>query len=138
MNIETLNKALNDKSNAHLIDLNTNKLKEMNLLILRELHLPIETTIDIFNKLSDYKYVDNIKNLKYGSFLRWIPIEEMLLKKSIAIFCEFIINEKGTFCVCKSFRQQYFQLDVEKNLLFQKLTDQEKVLLSALDYLSGE
>jgi hypothetical protein len=31
---------------------------------------------------------------------------------------------------------RHFQLSMDKNLIFQKLTDQELVLLSALDHLS--
>jgi len=43
------------------------------------------------------------------------------------------------FCVCKNFGfpSRHFQISMDKNLIFQKLTDQELVLLSALDHLSS-
>ena len=48
------------------------------------------------------------------------------------------ITDDGVFCVCKNFGfpARHFQISMDKNLIFQRLTDQEQVLLSALDHLS--
>jgi hypothetical protein len=48
------------------------------------------------------------------------------------------ITDDGVFCVCKNYgyTQRHFQFSMDKNLIFQRLTDQELVLLSALDHLS--
>jgi hypothetical protein len=112
----------------------------MNLNILKELQLSRKETLDLFNKLKDYKYVDEMSDLKYGTFIRWIPIEDptnIYLAKG-ALFCEMKIKDEGVFCVCKNygFPPRHFQISMDKNLIFQKLTDQELVLLSALDHLS--
>lgn len=140
MNVEKLLQALDDESNETLFNFTSEKIREMNLNILKELHLPKKETIDIYNKLKDYKYVDEISDLKYGTYLRWIPIEEVTnihLTKG-ALFCETKITDDGIFCVCKNFGYppRHFQLAMDKNLIFQKLTEQELVLLSALDHLS--
>ena len=52
--------------------------------------------------------------------------------------CEIKITDDGVFCVCKNFGfpARHFRLSMDKNLIFQKLTTQEIVLLSALDHLS--
>lgn len=140
MDVNKLLKALDDESNESLLNFTTEKIREMNLKILKELHLPKKETIDIFSKLKDYKYVDEMNDLKYGTFLRWIPIEDpdnIYLTKG-AIFCETKIVDEGVYCVCKNFGfpARHFQLSMDKNLIFQKLTDQELVLLSALNHLS--
>lgn len=140
MDVNKLLKAIDDDSNETLLNFTTDKIRGMNLNILKELHLPRQETIDIFNKLKDYKYVDEMSDLKYGTFLRWIHIEDptnIHLKKG-AIFCEIKITDEGTYCVCKNFgyNQRHFQISIDKNLIFQKLTDQELVLLSALDHLA--
>ena len=112
----------------------------MTLKILKELELSKQETINIFNKLKDYKYVDEMNDLKYGTFIRWIAIEEptnIFLTKG-ALFCEMKITDNGVFCVCKNygFSSRHFQISMDKNLIFQKLTHQELVLLTALDHLS--
>jgi len=141
MDVSKLLKALEDESNDTLMNFTTKTIREMNLKILKELNLSKQETINIFNKLKEYKYVDEMNDLKYGTFVRWIPIEDptnIHLTKG-AIFCEMKITDDGVFCVCKNFGfpSRHFQISMDKNLIFQKLTDQELVLLSALDHLSS-
>jgi hypothetical protein len=140
MDVNKLLKALDDESNETLLNFTSYKIKEMNLNIIKELQLPRKDTLDIMNKLREYKYVDEMNELKYGAYIRWIPIEDptnIHLTKG-ALFCEMKITDDGVFCVCKNYgyTQRHFQLSMDKNLIFQRLTDQELVLLSALDHLS--
>jgi hypothetical protein len=140
MDVQKLLKALDDESNEILLNFTTDKIKEMNLNILKELHLSRQDTLDILKKLRDYKYIDEMNELKYGAYIRWIPIENpsnISLTKG-ALFCEMKITDDGVFCICKNFgySQRHFQISLDKNLIFQKLTDQELVLLSALNHLS--
>ena len=112
----------------------------MNLNILKELHLSKKDTLELLHKLKDYKYVDEMSDLKYGTYIRWIPIEDPnnIYLTQGALFCELKITDKGVSCICKNygFKTRHFQIEMDKNLLFQKLTNQELVLLSALDHLA--
>jgi hypothetical protein len=140
MDVNKLLKALDDDTNETLFNFTSGKIKEMNLNILKELHLSKKQTLEIMNKLKDYKYVDEMNELKYGAYIRWIPIEDpnnIHLTKG-ALFCEVKITDDGVFFVCKNygFKCNHFQISMDKNLIFQRLTDQELVLLSALDHLS--
>ena len=103
MDIPKLLKALDDETNENLFNFTTDKVKEMNLNIVKELHLSRKDTLDILSKLRDYKYVDEMSDLKYGTYIRWIPIEDpnnINLTKG-ALFCEMKITEEGVFCICK-------------------------------------
>ena len=140
MDINKLLKALDDETNETLFNFTSDKIKEMNLNVLKELQLPRKDTLEILRKLQDYKYVDEMNDLKYGAYIRWIPIEDptsIYLTKG-ALFCEMKITDDGVFCICKNygFNSRHFQISMDKNLIFQRLTDQELVLLSALDHLS--
>jgi hypothetical protein len=140
MDVNKLLKALDNDSNEQVLNFTTNKIRGMNLKILKELKLSKKDTLNIYNKLKDYKYIDEMNDLKYGTYLRWVPIEDpnnIYLTKG-AIFCEMKITDNGVFCLCKNFgfSSKHFQISIDKNLIFQKLTYQELVLLSALDHLS--
>jgi hypothetical protein len=140
MDTNKLLKALDNESNESLLNFTTEKLIETNLNILKELNLSKKDTLELLSKLKNYKYVDEMNELKYGTYLRWIPIdnpEKIHLTKG-AIFCEMKITDDGVFIVCKNFgyNTSHFQISMDKNLIFQKLTGQELVLLSALDHLS--
>lgn len=140
MDVNKLLQALDNESNENLLNFTSDKLREMNTKIIKELELPKKETLDILHKLKDYKYVDEMNDLKYGTYIRWIPIEDptnIHLTKG-AIFCEIKITDDGVFCVCKNFgyNMRFFQIGLDNNLIFQRLTSQELVLLSALDHLS--
>jgi hypothetical protein len=140
MDTKKLLKALDDDTNESLMNFTTQQLREMILKILKELQLPRNETLDLMKKLKYYKYVDEMKDLKYGTYLRWIPIddpEDIQLTKG-ALFCEMKVKEDGVYIICKNygFNRKYFQIKLDENLIFQKLTEQELVLLSALDHLS--
>jgi hypothetical protein len=140
MDTNKLLKALDNESNESLLNFTTEKLIETNLNIVKELNLSKKDTLELLSKLNNYKYVDEMNELKYGTYLRWIPIdnpEKIHLTKG-AIFCEMKITDDGVFMVCKNFgyTTKHFQIGMDQNLIFQKLTGQELVLLSALDHLS--
>ena len=52
MNVQKLLQALDDESNETLFNFTTDKIREMNLNILKELHLSKKETIDMYNKLN--------------------------------------------------------------------------------------
>ena len=140
MDVNKLLQALENDSNENMLNFTSDKLSEMNKQIISELQLSRKESLDILHKLKDYKYVDEMNDLKYGTYIRWIPIEDpknIHLTKG-AIFCEMKITDEGIMCVCKNFGYniRYFQITMDKNLIFQRLTSQELVLLSALDHLA--
>ena len=140
MDVNKLLKALDDDSNETLLNFTSDKITEMNLNIIKELQLPRKDTLDIMNKLREYKYVDEMNELKYGAYIRWIPIEDptkINLTKG-ALFCEINVKVDGVYIICKNYgySRKHFQIKLDENLIFQKLTEQELVLLSALDHLS--
>jgi len=140
MDLEKLNKALDNEENEYLINLTTKKINGMKREIIQELDLSKEVEKDYLNKLKDYRYIDEMNELKIGSFVRWIPItdpDEIHLTKG-GIVCDLKIMDTGMSIVVKNFAGKYYQTKMDECLLFQKMTGQELVLLAALDHLSKE
>jgi hypothetical protein len=142
MDVNKLYKALDDDSNENLFNFTTKKLIEMNLKIINELQLERSKSLEIMKKIKGYKYVDELTDLKYGTYIRWIPISDPTPSKiqitKGALFCDIKIKEDGVYVICKNYgySNKHFQIKLDENLVFQKLTDQELVLLAALDHLS--
>jgi hypothetical protein len=143
MDVNKLIDALDNENNEKILNLTTKKIKEMNMKILMELSLPRENLLIMIKKLNGYRYVDEIDELKCGTYLKWIlltdPDPDNLELNKGAIFCEIKCKDDGVFIVCKNmgFSSRHFQIKMDECLLFQKLTTQELVLLSALDHLSS-
>ena len=130
-------KALDNDQNENIMNLTSKKILEMNYNIVKELLLDNETTLNYLKKLKDYRYVDEIDDLKHGSYIKWIPIIDptnIPLHYS-GIICEIKLTDNGVFLVCKNFMHRHYTFKMDECLIFQKLTPQEKVILSALDHL---
>ena len=144
MDGEKLSKALDNDENIHLLNLTSKKIHNMKKEILNELDLPNEVKMDYLKKLKEYRYIDEMNELKIGTYVRWIPIKEddsdpdsdnIYLTKG-SIVCDLKITDTGMYIICKNYAGKHYQLKMDECLLFQKLTGQEQVLLAALDHLA--
>ena len=137
MDVNQLIKALDNDKNESLLEFNTKKIRELNHKVLNELDLDPNILKDYMERLSKYKYVDGINEIKYGSFIRWIPITDPdhLPLKQGGVVCDIKITDSGVLLICKGFSKSHFQIKMDETLIFQKLNYQELVLLNALDNL---
>jgi hypothetical protein len=137
INVDKLMSALDNEKNESIMNLTTVKIEETIFNILKELHLDKETFINYFKKLKGYKYVDELDDLKYGGFIRWIPITDPdnLPLNQCGIICDIVIKDDGIYIVCKNFMHRHYRFKMDECLIFQKLSSQEMIILSALDHL---
>ncbi len=135
MDVNKLVKALDNEGNESIMHLTNKKILEMNLNILKELHLGKEVTIDYLKKLKGYRYVDEIHDLRYGAYIRWIPITDpnYLPLHYAGIICDIKITEGGILIVCKNFMHRHYTFKMDEALIFQKLTAKEQMILQLLD-----
>ena len=139
MDVNKLADALDNENNESIMNFTNKKIIEMNYKILKELHLDKETTLNYLKKLKGYRYIDEISDLKYGSYIKWIPIIDPnnLPLHYTGIICEIKITDDGVFIICKNFMHRHYTFKMDECLIFQKLSHQEQVILSALDHLEN-
>ena len=140
MDTNKLLNALDNDTNESIMNLSTQKIMELTLKIIKELHLPRETSLNYLKKLKGYRYIDELSDLKHGSFIRWIPITnpEYLPLHNCAMICEIKIMDDGVLIACKNFMHRHYTFKMDECLIFQKLTNQELIILSALDHLENK
>lgn len=140
LDIDKLEKALDNNSNESIINFTTEKIKEMNWKIIQELKLDKPVALDYLGKLKGYKYVDELTDLKHGGFVRWIPIidPDNLPLNQCGIVCDIKIADEGVFITCKNFMHRHYNFKMDDVIIFQKLTSQELIILSALDHLKED
>jgi hypothetical protein len=138
MNPYTLSKALDNKQNEVFLNLTTQKINEMNMKIINELFLPRDVALSLMKKIMGYRYVDEINDLKRGSYIRWINIKDadnIHLTKGSTI-SDIKLTDNGTYISCTNiYGKSNFNIKMDECLIFQKLTDQEQVILSVVNYL---
>jgi hypothetical protein len=138
-NQDDLLNALDKNENSYLLDMTTEKMEQIKKGILQSLNLPKTLVNEYLGKLKGYIYLDEMNHLKYGSFIRYIPITDpdCLPLHSGGILCDIKVVDDGISLVCKTIgpHGRHFQLKFDEHLIFQKLTTQEMILLQTMDYL---
>ena len=140
MDVNKLMYALDNENNEGIINLTSKKILEMNLNIIKELHLDKATTLNYLKKLKGYRYVDEMNDIKYGGFIRWIPITNpnYLPLHYCGMICDIKITDNGVLITCKNFMHRHYTFKMDECLIFQKITSQEQLIIYALDHLEDE
>tara|TARA_Y100000389_G_C17140115_1_gene354505 strand:+ start:205 stop:624 length:420 start_codon:yes stop_codon:yes gene_type:complete len=129
--------ALDNENNTDIVKYTSSKLKSIKNDVLQQLLLPKEQLKDLHNKLKLYRYVDDLSNIHYGRYIRWINLKNpdnlKLTRGGIIIDIQILSN--GIHVTCKNNMNRIFQIKIDENMIFQKLSDQEKTILSVMDYL---
>ena len=137
-NSNYLLKSLDNENNSSMNNLNSKKIKSMKNDYLQQLQLSREKLKEYHSKLKEYRYVDDLSDIQYGRYIRWINLKDPtnISLTQGGLIIDIKICQGGIQVVCKNFRNKKFQIKIDECFIFQKLSDQEKIILSALDYLN--
>ena len=137
--IEEVMKSLDNTKNEEIMQLTNAKIKDQKNNILQQLQLERSALKTLHAKLREYRYVDEISDLQYGYYIRWISLKDPnnIKLTNGAHICDIKILNEGVHIVCRNGYNNFMQLNLDENIVFQKLTDQEKIILKTLDYLKN-
>ena len=138
MNIDKLISALENDNNESIINNDKKTIAKMKNDILQNLGVSREELKRLHNLLKEYRFIDELPELQYGRYIRWINLREpnnIKLTKG-GVICDITVDDEGITIICKNFMNKHFQLNMNEALIFQKITHQEQIILSALDYLN--
>jgi len=136
-NADILLKAFENDDNNFILNHTSEKIEKSKRELFEELNLNKEDVDDLMKKLEDYIYISEIPEIVLGCYMRWIPLkdpENIFLTRG-AMICDINICAKGTSVVCTNRNKKYMQINMDEALVFRKLTPQENILLSAMNYL---
>lgn len=136
--VNSLLKAIDNENNAALMSLSTSEIKRQKNDILQKLGVKGKTLADLHKRLKHYRFVEDLNQLNFGAFVRWINISDPtdIYITNGGMVCDMIPTDNGVQIKCKNIYHQFFQFDFNTCLVFQKLSKQEHVLLYALDHLA--
>ena len=139
MDIHKLLHALNNENNETIVDLDYATIAKHKNDLLQQLKLPREDLIKIQKQLKLYRCINNLDDLRFGSYVRWIPLKnpEKIKLTNGGIVCDIKEINSDIHIKCKNRMNMMFQIKMSEIILFQKLSDQEQVILKALKYLEN-
>ena len=99
LDVNKLLLALENVKNEELLKDDMKSLNQKKTDMIKTLHLSNKTNQELLNKLKHYRYVDELPDMKYGSYIRWInlrdPANLRLTNGGIIAFDEYESSSKG-------------------------------------------
>lgn len=137
MDIQKLLHALDNENNEAVVDLNYEKIAKDKNDMLQQLNLPRDVLARLHKQLKPYRLVNDVDDLRYGSYVRWISLKnpaEIKLTNG-GIVCDMKVIQEDLHIKCKNSLNRIFQIKISEVILFQKLSEQEQIILKALKHL---
>ena len=134
LDIENLEEILENDNNT-ILNKTYSKIKGEKNDIIQRLGLSRDKLKELCEKLKEYRYIDEISDIVSGNFCRWINLnnEEIRLENG-GFISNINISEQGPLLCVKTFRK-YININANNILLFQKINNQEKILLKVMKYI---
>jgi len=145
MNIEDVLHSLDNDRNLSISKLTYDKINNMKYNMLERLGMNDDELESMLHKLADYRYVEELQDIQHGAFIRYIPLTSKskngdnnsdIILKNGGFICDIKILGSGVHLLCRNHFRKIFQLKLDEVLIFQKLSNQEEIILSVFDYLS--
>lgn len=95
-----------------------------------ELNLEKDVALDYCTRLTGYRLVDRICDLRNGILMRWIKRANGSLTNG-GLLVNVNMDPKGVKLLCKNNMHRFFCVRFDDCLIFQKLTMEEQIVLSA-------
>lgn len=109
------------------IQLNSTYIFNTKLNAIRSLHIENQLLVELQKKLKLYKHVSNPDELEEGMYIRWINKSTHKLYNG-GIICSF----SNIVITCKNPLNRFFSLNLNDNIIFRKLTEDEIYIISLL------
>ena len=123
--------------NHSIIKLSYPKIKNIINDLLLQLQFEGDSIKKLHKKLKGYRYVDDLNDIHCGRYIRWFNLsnKQNLKLTNGGIIIDIRILDDGIHLVCKNNINRKMQIKLDNCLIFQRITDQEHIILNAIKFL---
>ena len=153
LNIESLLKTIENVDTDYLGNRTLSDISSEIIECLKDINLSEDSIVEYCEKLKEYRAIDQIYQLHKGKHVRWIRIPSRLLDSHIdpnkpntllnskiprpiltngGIVVDIKFTNNGTQILCKN-KDRFVQYKFDDCLTFQRLTNDEQLLLSCYE-----
>ena len=92
---------------------------------------------NIRNKLMGYRVIMDWNELSLGAFIRGIDLSKSNMSlRTYGFVCDIELHPQ-VVVKCKTHTHRFYKVCLEHCLIFQKLSQQEQIILNAMDYVNS-
>jgi len=142
INIDDLMAAVENDKNEHLDNKTLENIAEDKYKQIKYLNLGKDKTKEIFSKLSEYRFIDEIYQLHKGKHVRWIRRNPTTTNKPISLTTggivvdiKFLDTGTHVMVLTTNPKCRCMQYLFDDCITFQKLSIDEQLILAAYEYI---
>lgn len=138
LDVGALLHALDNDTNSAVAETTTAEIQRQKNDMLQRLQLRGEELRKLHRTLKHYRYVEELAEVLPGRYIRWIPLRDPtnIRLTNGGIVCDIQCTLDVVKITCRNRTNRMFSLRLDECLVFQRLTDQERVILAAMDHLA--
>jgi hypothetical protein len=143
MDINAILSAMNKTENNTIANLTLKKIAARRHEILSSMNLTPEKMAEFERKLPMYRVIETPYDLKHNQLIRWIPLRSLETRPYITLggtlFRVRENPEEGVHVVTiRNVKRFVFNIKFELNVVFQRLSQEELLILRAVEYVDGD
>ena len=141
LDVNAILSAMAKNENATIANSTFKDIESRRLEILSSLDLPTEKFEEFALKLKMYRVIERPNDLRHGQLLRWIPLKSLSQKPYLTLGGT-IFNIKQNITdglhqvTIRTVKGFVYQIKFELNVMFQRLSKEELMILRAVEYVS--
>lgn len=143
LDVNAILNAMNKRENHTIANLTLKKIAQRRREILSSLNLSTDKMEDFDRRLQMYRVIEDPQDLKHTQLLRWIPLRSLENKPYLTIggtlFNVKVQPDDGLHqIIIRNVKRFVYQIKFELNVIFQRLSREELLILRAVEYVEDE
>jgi hypothetical protein len=134
---------MNKTENNTIANTTLKKIAARRHEILSSLNLTPEKMEEFERKLHMYRVIENPYDLKHNQLIRWIPLRSLETRPYVTLGgCLFCVKQNESDGIhtltIRNVKRFVFNIKFELNVIFQRLSQEELLILRAVEFVESE
>ena len=143
LDINAILSAMNKAENNTIANMTLKKIIARRHEILSSLNLTPEKMEEFERKLHMYRVIENPYDLKHNQMIRWIPLRSLETRPYVTLGGTLFrvrenTEEKVHVVTIRNIKKFVFNIRFELNVVFQRLSQEELMILRAVEYVEDD
>jgi hypothetical protein len=143
LDINAILSAMNKTENSTIANLTLKKIAARRHEILSSLNLTPEKMAEFERQLVMYRVIESPYDLKHNQLIRWIPMRSLETRPYVTLGGTLFrvrenVDEGVHVVTIRNVKRFVFNIKFEVNVVFQRLSQEEMLILRAVEYVDGD
>jgi hypothetical protein len=143
LDVNAILSAMTKTENSTIANMTFKKIAERRREILSSMNLSPEKMEEFERKLNMYRVIEDPYELKHNQLIRWIPLRSLETRPYVTLGGTLFrvrenIEEKMHIVTIRNIKRFVFNIRFELNVVFQRLSNEELMILRAVEYVEND